>query len=126
MAAPSPSLIKIVAPIKPVPFKRVMTSGKRRFNSARYSQFKDALGFFALKAMHGQEPLQGAIKLSAEFYKRRKGILTGQWGDVDNFLKAVLDSLNGICYLDDGQVVQVSAVKKFGEPRVLIELEELQ
>ena len=125
MAAPSPSLIKIVAPIKPVPFKRVMTSGKRRFNSARYTEFKDELGFFALKAMNGQEPLQGAIKLSAEFYKRRKGILTGQWGDVDNFLKAVLESLNGICYLDDGQVVQVSAVKKFGEPRVLIELEEL-
>ena len=118
-------MIKIVAPIKPVPFKRVMQCGKRRFNSARYSQFKDELGFFALKAMHGREPLTGAIKLSAEFYKRRKGILTGQWGDVDNFLKAVLDSLNGICYLDDGQVVQVSAVKKFGEPHICIEVEEV-
>ena len=119
-------MIKIDAPLKPVPFKRVMTSGKRRYNPAGYTEFKDELGYFALKAMAGREPFTGAIKLSAEFYKNRKGITTGQWGDVDNFLKAVMDSLTGICYKDDGQIIQVSAVKKIGKPHVSIELEELK
>ena len=89
-----------------------MTSGRRRYNPVGYTEFKDELGYFALKAMAGREPLTGAIKLSAEFYKNRKGITTGQWGDVDNFLKAIMDSLTGICYEDDGQIIQVSAVKK--------------
>ena len=118
-------MIKINAPIKPVPFKRVMTQGKRRFNSDYYSNFKDELGYYALAAMNGREPLKGRIRLHADFFKKRKGLLTKQWGDVDNFLKAVMDALNGICYRDDGQVVHISATKNYGEPHILIELEEL-
>ena len=119
-------MIKIVAPLVPIPFKRVMQSGKRRFNSARYSVFKEELGYFALQAMHGQEPLKGAIRLHADFFKNRRGLLQKNWGDVDNFLKAVLDALNGICYLDDAQVTHISATKNFGEPHIFIELEELK
>ena len=62
-------MIKINAPIKPVPFKRVMTQGKRRYNAARYSEFKNALGYYAAAAMHGQEPLKGRIRLHADFFK---------------------------------------------------------
>ena len=119
-------MIKINAPIKPVPFKRVMTQGKRRYNCARYSEFKDALGYYAAAAMHGQEPLKGRIRLHADFYKKRKGLLKAQWGDVDNFLKAVMDALNGICYIDDAQVTHISGTKNYGEPHILIELEELK
>lgn len=118
-------MIKIDAPIKPIPFKRVMTQGKRRYNCRRYSNFKDELGYYALAAMKGREPLKGAIRLHAEFFKKRRGVLTKQWGDVDNFLKAVMDSLTGICYHDDGQVVLISAMKNYGEPHITIELEEL-
>ena len=119
-------MIKIDAPLKPVPFKRVMTSGKRRYNPAGYTEFKDELGYFALKAMKGREPFKGAIRLHADFYKKRRGLLQKDWGDVDNFLKAVMDSLSGICYEDDGQVTQISATKNYGEPRILIEVEELK
>ena len=119
-------MIKINAPIKPIPFKRVMTQGKRRYNCRRYSNFKDELGYYALAAMKGREPLKGRIRLHADFFKRRKGLLTAQWGDVDNFLKAVMDALNGICYKDDGQVTQISGTKNYGEPHIIIELEELK
>ena len=118
-------MIRIDAPITPVTFKRVIPCRGRPRNPAEYTEFKDELGYFALKAMEGREPLKGRIQLHAEFFKKRRGITKSNWGDVDNFLKAVLDSLNGICYKDDGQVVQVSAVKKIGEPRILIELEEV-
>ena len=123
------SAIKIIAPLEPVPFKRVMANGKRRFNNLRYSEFKDELGFFAKIEMdsHGLNPFQGSLKLHADFYKRKPRNPTAKnFGDVDNFLKAVLDALNGICYVDDRQVVQVSGTKFFGEPNIVITLEELK
>ena len=119
-------MIKITAPLTPVPFKRVMTNGKKRFNNARYTEFKKGLGYFALKAMNGQEPLQGSVRIRAQFYRRKPKKLTSRmWGDVDNHLKSVLDALNGICYEDDSQVVEVTGTKSYGEPRVLIEVEEI-
>ena len=118
-------MIRIEALIKPVPFKRVIPRRGRPRNPAEYTKFKEELGYFALKAMKGREPLKGAIRLHADFYKKRRGLLQKNWGDVDNFLKAVMDSLSGICYEDDGQVTQISATKNYGEPRILIEVEEL-
>ena len=41
-------------------------------------------------------------------------------------MKAVMDALNGICYVDDSQVVEVRAGKFFGEPHIVIELEETE
>ena len=120
-------MIRIDAPLNPVPFKRVMTNGKRRYNNARYTEFKKGLGYFALKAMGKREPLKGAVRIRATFYKRKPRKVTSRmWGDVDNHLKSVLDALNGICYVDDAQVVEVTGRKCHGEPRVLIELEELK
>ena len=113
-----------MADIEPVPFKRVM-GGYHRYNDKRYTEYKQVLGYFALQAMHGQPPLDGAIKLSADFYKPKpKSITSRIWGDVDNFLKAVMDALTGICYVDDRQVTEVHARKFFGTPKVFITLEE--
>ncbi len=39
--------------------------------------------------------------------------------DADNCIKSVLDSLNGIAYIDDKQVVAVTLRKFFGEPEGL-------
>ena len=117
-------MIKIVADIEPVPFKRVM-GGYHRYNDKRYTEYKQLLGYFAIQAMQGCEPLTGAIKLSADFYKPKpKSITSRNYGDVDNFLKAVMDALTGICYVDDSQVIEVHARKFFGQPKVIIELEE--
>lgn len=120
-------MIKFTAELEPVPFKRVQSNGKRRFNDRRYSEFKDALGFFAKCAMNGTAPLSGKIKIRADFFKLKpKNISSRSWGDVDNFLKAVLDALNGIAYEDDSQVVEATATKNFGEPKIIIELEEMK
>lgn len=46
--------------------------------------------------------------------------------DVDNIQKIVLDALNNVAYLDDTQVVQVVAIKKWDEEEKLkIIIEEI-
>lgn len=117
-------MIRFSANLEPMPFKRVMQSGRRRYNDGRYTEFKVELGTFALKAMAGLEPLTGAVSLRVDFYKLKpKSPASRRWGDLDNHLKAVLDALNGICYLDDAQVVRLTGSKNYGEPRIEIRLE---
>ena len=122
-------MIKIVAPIMPVPFPRPASNGKRRFNPKRYSDFKDALSIYAKIAMKGAEPIKGEVKLHADFFRPKPRPRKGQKpqvsfiGDVDNYLKAVMDSLIGICYIDDRQVTVFSGRKIFGSPHIIIELE---
>lgn len=50
-------------------------------------------------------------------------ILPKKKPDIDNVLKIVLDSLNGIAYKDDSQVVMVTGRKIYGqEPKLIIEI----
>ena len=122
-------MIKIDAPIMPIPFPRPRfdSRSKQTFNPKRYREFKDALGYYARLAMRGRLPFTGEIKLHADFYrpKPKRSKHVSFIGDVDNYLKAVLDSLIGICYEDDRQVVNISGAKIFGKPHIEIELEEL-
>ena len=120
-------LVNFNADLEPVPFPRPQSHGKARFNPKRYSDFKDALGYIAKTAFRGQAPFQGEVKLSADFYrpKPKRSDKVSYIGDVDNYLKAVMDSLIGIAYLDDRQVVEIHARKIFGNPHIEIELEEL-
>lgn len=45
--------------------------------------------------------------------------------DGDNIAKAVLDALNGLAYADDKQVVCLTVCKRYGLPRVVVELLEV-
>jgi len=43
--------------------------------------------------------------------------------DIDNLIKLVGDALNGVIYLDDKQIVEVQAVKRYAlQPRTEIEI----
>lgn len=117
--------IKFTAYLEPVPFKRVMTNGKRRFNDSRYSEFKNQLGYIAKQAMKGQAPLAGAIKIQADVYRKYKPESL-KFGDADNHLKAVCDALNGIAFEDDRQVIDAVVRLHKGEPHIEIELEEVE
>lgn len=120
--------IQITADLNVVPFPRPNSNGKHRYNPTRYTEFKNALGFIAKAQMKGREPIVGPFKISAEFYKKSsQNLLHKTFGDLDNFLKAVLDSLNGICYADDAQCVEFCKVKKFksDSPKIIIKIEEV-
>ncbi len=48
--------------------------------------------------------------------------------DIDNICKSILDSLNGVAYADDGQVVKIKASKEYTieEERIEIEVKEVK
>ena len=117
--------IKIVADLNIVPFNRPRFGGSAHhcYNSQRYSTFKEQLGMIAKVQMQGREPINTAFKISVDFFKVSKAsLLTKTFGDIDNFLKSVLDALNGICYTDDSLCVEVERVRKFksNNPKIII------
>ena len=126
-------MIRIDAPIMPVAWTRPQFDSrtKKVYNTKRYEQFKDELGLYARLAMKGRPLMTGEIRIHVDFYRPKPKPRKGKpeqvsfIGDVDRYLNAVLDSLIGICYEDDRQVVQISGAKIFGASHIEIELEEL-
>ena len=116
--------IKFTVTTEPVPFKRALSNGKRRFNDPRYSDFKDYVGLHAKVAMHGLAPFDGAIRIRVDVFTKYEPTSL-KAGDVDNHLKAAMDALNGICYRDDRQIVDATVNVFKGTPHVTIELEAL-
>jgi Holliday junction resolvase RusA-like endonuclease len=59
--------------------------------------------------------------------KRREACVLGlehpRRGDLDNYVKAVLDAANGVCFEDDVQVVRLMATKRYGDPMILVSVE---
>lgn len=116
--------IKFSVQTEPVPFKRAMTNGKRRFNDPRYSDFKYFVGLHARTAMQGRAPFTEPIKITVNTFTKYKPESLKS-GDVDNHLKAVMDALNGICFVDDRQIVEGHVYLHKGTPHIEIELEEI-
>lgn len=73
----------------------------------------------------GVTPLEGPLSLSCLFVlpfpksmskKKRLTAYPTKRPDIDNYLKATLDAMNGIGFLDDAQIVVVAIGKVYGEP----------
>jgi Holliday junction resolvase RusA-like endonuclease len=95
-----------------------IVKGKRKlFLSKRYRTAKDQTVLLA-QAQVKQEPFAGLVSVLAVFYppdKRRRDAL--------NLGKALMDSLEGICYRDDSQIAQATfrkAAPDSANPRVEI------
>lgn len=59
-----------------------------------------------------------AVFLKPESWSKNKKLTTGaktSKPDVDNIAKLVQDALNKVAYLDDAQIVRVTAHKRFGD-----------
>lgn len=116
--------IKFSVQTEPVPFKRAMTNGKRRFNDPRYSDFKYFVGLHAQAAMQGRTPFTEPIKITVNVFTKYKpeSLKSGDW---DNHGKAISDALNGICFVDDRQIVEGHVYLHKGDPHIEIELEAI-
>ena len=67
------------------------------------------------------QPLMGPIALQAHIYRKAKR------GDIDGYIKGLLDSLQGYAYLNDSQIVVLN-VCRFDDkhnPRVEVEINQI-
>ena len=88
------------------------------------------------------ELIETPLKIDATFYiqppkyissrRRLRGkleaeeIFCSKKPDIDNYLKALLDSMTGIVFKDDGQVVECRARKLYSlKPRIEFEIKEI-
>ena len=94
------------------------------------------------EAFEEEKLIEGPLKIDAAFYIRptkyisskkklrekleAEEIFCGKKPDIDNYLKALLDSMTGIVFKDDGQVVECRARKLYSlKPKVEFEIKEI-
>jgi Holliday junction resolvase RusA-like endonuclease len=122
-------------PGEPRGWARARTSGARFFTDTKTRSEKQAVAAWALEA--GARVMEGPVSVCLTAYlripqsvskKRRADMLSGaerptKKPDGDNLAKLTMDALNGVCWRDDVQVVDLT-VKKFwsDEPRLVVEI----
>ena len=93
-----------------IPAARPRFSGRRCYQPKRNAEYRARVQEAARAAMAGREPMTGEICAAVRVYRKYKASARN-FGDVDNFLKAIFDALNGICYDDDKQIVRCEIQK---------------
>lgn len=111
---------------------RFSRSSGRAYTPAATEQAEQSFqsrSWVALREAGWTEPHKGPISVEvvcvlavpASWAKAKKAqALSGELSptgrpDVDNYAKLVMDALNGIAWVDDAQVVQLSVGKRYGE-----------
>ena len=101
----------------------------KTYTDAKTLTYEKSIQTYAKKAMGSTSPLIGAvaaylhigIPIPPSYSKtRQKACIEGlerptKKPDIDNIVKAVLDGMNGIVYLDDKQVVDLHLTKVYSE-----------
>lgn len=92
----------------------------RIYRSSEATAYKTEAGYLALAA--GVRPLAGPVAVTITIFRAR------QAGDLDNFLKVALDSLSGIAYADDKQIVKITAERREDKhnPRAVVSVESAE
>lgn len=125
--AAQPAAVAFVIPGDPVPFARAGANGAQRFTPKRQRDFMALASLAAHQAMAGRVPLDGPVELCVEAIylapkgwsrkKRAAALYKTSRPDLSNIEKLVEDSLNGIVFIDDSQVVRrgPECCKRYGE-----------
>lgn len=121
-------MIRFTVPGDPVPKARarVVQGDDGRFRGvtpARTRAYEESVGW-ALREAYAGNPLSGPLRVTVAVFERKRA--PQHHGDLDNYLKAVLDALNGIAWDDDRQIVRLVGEIERGAraPRVEVEIEE--
>lgn len=117
-----------------------VTRAGHAFTPAKTRNAEALVKLLAAAAMGGRAPHAGAVKLTyeatisvpASWSKRRRaealyGIVPAMCKpDLDNAIKLVADGLNDIVLVDDKQIVEIVARKRYGEaPGALVIVEAI-
>lgn len=119
-------MIQIMIEGDAIPAARTRFSGRRCYQPKRNREYRARVQASAYAAMFGKQPLKGEVSAVVRVYRRFKPTARN-FGDVDNFLKAIFDGLNGICFGDDSQIVRCVVEKHLDKvnPRTEVTVQEL-
>ncbi len=82
-------------------------------------EYQEQVGWLA-RAAGLRKPILGAVAVTLRVFRKQRS------GDLDNKIKPLLDSLNGIAWNDDSQIVEIHAFR-FDDPknpRIEVEITE--
>lgn len=118
-------MISFTVPGKPQPWRRARTNGKRHFKDAKTKANQTAWAWACRTAMGSSAPMDGPVcaTVVARFAMprankaTRSAMLAGEimptcTPDSDNVAKN-LDSLNGVAFVDDAQIVSLHVTKLY-------------
>jgi Holliday junction resolvase RusA-like endonuclease len=122
--------------INPTPASRPRVTRWGTFYGKKYKGFKKDMDELLLDI--DKEWLEGLIFADMTFFvgipkswsKKKKKLKSGQWcdnnADLDNYEKSILDSLSGVYFHDDRQIVQQQSKKIWADTgSIKIILEEV-
>jgi len=132
-----------LTPKQSVKVFRTKTGGVQGYPNPDHKKYKEnVVGQIVNQLPSGFTPIAGPVRIQyLEFrfvtlnsfscnmkrYMREYDIGKPTRPDLDNLMKAVLDSFNGIVWKDDSQVVEMVRVRKiFGTPGFTIDIEEIE
>ena len=120
MTAPPLISQSIVLPLPPSANRYWRAFRGRTVVSADAKAYKHGVWLVCQHA--GFSPFIGPVAVYAHVYRARKA------GDLDNMQKVLLDSLNGIAYNDDAQIVELHSWRHDDKanPRVEVEIRQVQ
>ncbi len=115
----------ITFPIAPVVASRARVTRWSTYFPKRYTQFRKEFG--ELLEKYKAEPTDGLLYVKLDFYvqlpktmskkkkKEKEGKHCDNNADLDNYVKATLDSLEGKYYNNDKQIVMIRARKYWSD-----------
>ena len=119
--------------VPPVAKQRARVARGRAYTPKKTSDFEANIKRLAMHQWN-RPVLLGPVKASIYFIlPRPKSRKTGVWvsvrPDLDNYIKSVLDALNGITWEDDAQVCMLHAEKQYADsmtsPRIVVMVSSL-
>lgn len=88
-------------PIRPVPKGRPRKGKHGFYTPPETRQYESEVKILASQQI--KTPFEGDLSVDIKFY------LKGRRGDIDNYVKSLLDGLNGVAWKDDHQIVDLRA-----------------
>lgn len=130
-----------VVPVGKARARTVRQGGKvRTFTPSKTKAFEKCIAMHGKAYMQHRDILTGPVCLTMHIrckvpeswsHKRKTAALNQEIvpttkPDTSNIVKAVEDALNGVLYVDDNQIVQLSVLKSYAvEPGILVSAYEL-
>ena len=125
-------MIELCLDVTPYPKQRPRARRNGHiYTPSETRKYEEEVARLAKIQMAGKRPLENTVSvvvaawlpIPKSFTKAEKqAAIAGKLapkGDVDNYAKSVLDALNGIVWVDDKQITQLTALKRYSSTPAL-------